>query len=222
MLLTIFNGSPRKRKSNSTLLAEHFLHGFRKHVISSTCLAYLASREKEKDNLELFHNAQIVVFIFPLYTDAMPGVVKDFFEKIALLPQTETTKKVGFIVQSGFPESIHSTFIAKYLQRFTQRIGCQYLGTVIKGGVEGIQIMPPSMTKKIYRNFSQLGYYFAREEMFDPKIVKKLSKPYRLGRLRLLWVKLMIISGLINYYWDMNLKKHNAFKCRFDQPYLPE
>jgi len=221
MIFTIFNGSPRKVKSNSTLLAGQLLKGYRKHGKNNTCLAYLAPHELEKENLDLFQNAQIVVFIFPLYTDAMPGLVKDFFEKIAHLPPADITKKVGFIVQSGFPESIHSTFIAKYLQRFTQRIGCQYLGTVIKGGVEGIQIMPPSVTKKLYRDFTQLGYYLAREETFDPTIVKKLSRPYRLGRLRLFWVRIMIITGLINFYWDQNLKKHSAYTSRFDQPYLP-
>ena len=50
-------------------------------------------------------------------------------------------KSLVFIVQSGFPEAIHSVCIEKYLKKFTSKLNCTYLGTVIKGGVEEIQVI---------------------------------------------------------------------------------
>jgi hypothetical protein len=93
------------------------------------------------------------------------------------------------------------------------------LGTVIKGGVEGIQIMPPRMTKKLFSQFEQLGRYFAEFQSFDPNIMMQLRKPYKLSPFRITFINLMSKTGLTNFYWNMNLKKNNAYEHRFDKPY---
>jgi hypothetical protein len=148
----------------------------------------------------------------------MPGIVKEFFEDLLHL-DNQIQKKIGFIVQSGFPESIHSVALERYLEKLVKRLGHIYLGTVIKGGVEGIQIMPPGMTKKLYGQFQQLGRYFAEFQSFDPQIMKQLRNPYKLSPLRISFINMMSKTGLTNFYWDMHLKKNNAFEQRFDKPF---
>jgi len=219
MNLAIFNGSPRKSKSNSTILIQKFLKGYNNYDHTDNIIHYLADTSKNTEHIEKFIEADTVIIIFPLYTDAMPGQVKYFFESIENFDSSR--KSVGFIVQSGFPEAHHSTFIEKYLEKLSITMGWNYLGTIIKGGVEGIQIMPPSMTKKLYSNFEKLGMYFASNGKFDPAINKKLRKPYRLSNVRLLFFRFGIFIGLANFYWDTKLKENSAFEKRFAQPYLP-
>jgi multimeric flavodoxin WrbA len=218
MQLAIFNGSPRKTKSNSTILIQKFLKGYYNYDHTDFNIHYLADTQKNQEHIEKFIEADTIIIIFPLYTDAMPGQVKYFLESIEHLDSSG--KSVGFIVQSGFPESYHSTFIEKYLMKLSKTMGWNYLETIIKGSVEGIQIMPPSMTKKLFSNFEKLGQNFAATGNFDPAINKKLRTPFKMSFLRLFILRMMIILGLSNFYWNMKLKENNAFEKRFAQPYI--
>jgi multimeric flavodoxin WrbA len=218
MKLTLFNGSPRNKKSNSKILVEKFLEGFSKIDTSTVEMHYLANIKKMDEHTKAFAEADTVLIIFPLYTDCMPGLVKEFIEAIANV-KYNFTKRVGYIVQSGFPESIQSVSVEKYLQKLTLRMECEYIGTVIKGGVEGIQIMPSYMTKKLFTNFTSLGEHFAKTGSFNEEIVAKLRTPYKMTKTSLFVFKLMSKIGLTNFYWNSNLKKHNAFEKRFAAPY---
>jgi len=218
MKLAIFNGSPRYKKSNSKILTDHFLSGYNNMCSDPVDVQFLANRKKRVEQTELFNNADAVIIIFPLYTDCMPGIVKEFIEDIAV-ERPFSAKKMGYIVQSGFPEAIQSTYIERYLEKLTKRLNAQYLGTIIKGGVEGIQIMPPSMTKKIFAQFEALGEYYALNNAFSPALKEKMQKPYKLSPFRVFLFRLLSKLGLSNFYWDSNLKKHNAFDKRFDMPF---
>lgn len=220
MQLAIFNGSPRKTKSNSTLLMNNFLNGYHDTASPHLPIHYLAATKENPAHLKYFEEADTVIIIFPLYTDAMPGQVKFFFESLAQIESKG--KNVGFIVQSGFPEAYHSIFIERYLEKLSRKKEWNYLGTIIKGGVEGIQIMPPSMTKKLYHQFYELGLYFAATGKFESNIVAQLRTPYRMSALRRTAFRIMIQTGLPNYYWNKKLKENNAFEKRFAQPYAPQ
>ena len=219
MKLVVFNGSPRRKKSNSKILMEQFLKGYNEIQKDDVPLYYLASMKRMNEYVDAFQHAQTVLFIFPLYTDSMPGVVKFFIEKISEL-KPFNTKNIGFIVQSGFPEAHHSTYLERYLEKWTRRIQCTYLGTVIRGGVEGIQIQPRSWTRKLFRAFYELGKGFADSGSFHPDIVARLRKPYMLSAPRRLSFRFMALIGLTNYYWNMKLKEHHAYDIRFDRPYM--
>jgi FMN-dependent NADH-azoreductase len=217
MTLAIFNGSPRRQSSNSTILTNHFLSGYRsKNADGDVKTAYLADVSQMQEHINVFEQATEVIIIFPLYTDCMPGVVKEFFENIPSF--SGTSKKIGFIVQSGFPEPFHSVHVERYLEKLVKRLGFTYLGTVIKGGVEGIQVMPPSMTRKLFENFRKLGEHFAAEGEFSEEIMQKFRKPLRMSPIRLLVFRLMQKTGLGNFYWNSLLKKNGAFHQRFDRP----
>jgi multimeric flavodoxin WrbA len=216
MQLAIINGSPRYKNSNSALLVQQFLKGFQSNSV--TTISYLSGTENWKKAVADFASSDTVLIIFPLYTDCMPGIVKEFFEDLIHI-ENKAGKSIGFIVQSGFQESIHSEALERYLEKLTKRLGHIYLGTVIKGGVEGIKIMPPGMTKKLFSQFEQLGRYFAEFQCFNPQIMKQLRNPYKLSPFRITVINLMSKTGLTNFYWDMNLKKNNAYEHRFDKPF---
>ena len=218
MKLTLFNGSPRRKASNSKILMDQFLEGYSTASGESYEVHYLTDIKKSMDHLKAFSRADYVIFIFPLYTDSMPGIVKHFFEM--LYKQThKPEKKVGFIVQSGFPKAKHSVYLEKYLRRFTARMGCHYLGTVIKGGVEGMQIKPPSWNRPLFKAFEELGKHFARKGEFDQNIVERLGKPHHLSFFHRSMFLFFGFFGLTNFYWNKKLKEHGAFSRRFDKPY---
>lgn len=210
-------GSPRGKGSNSTCIANYFLTAYQSILSDQPQVHYLKSLDTEEQR-RIFTDSDKLILVFPLYTDAMPGIVKEYFENLSVLRQSKPYLKLGFIVHSGFPEAHHSVFIARYLEKLTRRLGCQYLGTVIKGGSEGIRITPDAFKKKLIANFSELGCQFARTGEFDAGVVEKLRKPYKLNRAGIRSFKMLKKLGLADYYWNSQLKRNKAFEQRFAQP----
>jgi multimeric flavodoxin WrbA len=219
MKLTVFNGSPRGKGSNTRILLEHFINGFTATEGNSYELAYLV-RVKDRDNfIQLFQEAERVLLAFPLYTDAMPAIVKIFIESLEPLCGRKGNPDIGFIVQSGFLESIHSRYMERYLEKLTQRLGCKYTGTIIKGGVEGIRATPAWMNKKLFKSFYQMGKGFGETGKFDEQIIHKLTKPEKHSKFGLLGLRLFNKIGNFTY-WDKMLKANKAFDKRFAKPYV--
>ena len=214
MKLVMLNGSPRGKKSNTRLLFEQMMNGMRSVDASIEFeIFYLREISKTDDHIAAVEAGNMIILGFPLYTDGMPGVTKHFID--ALYPRDLQGKPVAFLVQSGFPESRHSEPVARYLAKLCQRLNGNHIGTIIKGGVEGIQVRPESMTKKLFKQFYQLGVSFASSGQFDAEIIAKLAKPRKLNAASKLFLK----TDASHMYWDMKLKENNAFERRFDQPY---
>ncbi len=216
MRLTVFNGSPRGKDSNTGILLEQFTNGFMTTDGNSYELAYLVQTKKQGEFVQLFSEADHVLLAFPLYTDAMPGIVKTFIESLEPFCDKKGNPDIGFIVQSGFPESAHSRYVARYLEKLAERLGCVCKGTIIKGGVEGIQGQPALMTRKLFKSFYQLGKYFGYTREFDDDIVRRLARPEKVNKLHSLMLKYI---GT-NLYWNPMLKKNNAYSKRFARPDL--
>lgn len=219
MKLAVFNGSPRGKGSNTRILLEKFLAGYDPQNNKDITYHYLVQEKDLMEQITAFQQADVVLLAFPLYTDSMPGMVKQFIEGIGQSPD-HAGKRLGFIVQSGFPEAKQSTFVARYLEKLTARLGCEYLGTVIRGGVEGIQIQPPKMTENLFSSFENLGKKFAETEAFDKEIMAQLAQPYQLKKLQVVLYSILSKLGVLNFYWNMKLKENDAYNHRFDQPYL--
>jgi len=219
MRLAVFNGSPRGGKSNTRILLEHFLQGFGQTEGNSHELYYLNQVGNQERFKQAFCEADCVLLAFPLYTDAMPGLVKQFIETLAPICGRDKNPALGFIVQSGFPEATHSRPVERYNEKLALRLGCRYLGTIVKGGVEGIQVKPPGMTRKLYSAFYLLGEAFARTGAFEPQLVGRLAKPERLSPAARFLFSLLQLTGLTNFYWNWMLKENDAFKRRFARPY---
>lgn len=219
MHLTIINGSPKGKSSNTKILFDQFLKRFVTITGHQHTEVFLKTEKDTEKLVKIFLDAEYLILGFPLYTDAMPGLVKAFIELIGKHKGENPGLKMGFVVQSGFPEAYHSTFIARYLEKLTERLGCYYLGTAIRGGQEGIKIQPAWMTRKTFGLFTELGNRFAQTGEFDYGVLEKLAQPMHLSRRRLFFYRLMGKIGIANFYWDNQLKKNKAFDQRFARPY---
>ena len=216
MKLTIFNGSPRGKGSNTRILLEHFTNGFVTTDSNSYEIAYLVQTKQQDELVRLFSEAELALLAFPLYTDAMPGIVKTFIESLETLCGRKGNPDIGFIVQSGFPEAIHSRYVARYLEKLAGRLGCVYKGTVIKGGAEAIRGKPAFLNRKLFKAFYQLGKTFGGTRVFDEEIVQRLAQPEKINKFRSTILKYM---GN-NLYWNPMLKKNGAYAKRFARPDL--
>jgi NAD(P)H-dependent FMN reductase len=216
MRLLLLNGSPRP-KSNTGLLLDHFRRGLGPgHAVEELSLRRAFT---EDFPVARFTAADAVILAFPLYSDAMPSIVKRTIEQLAPLCARAANPPLGFIVQSGFPETMHSRPVERYLEKLAGRLHSPYLGTVIRGGVEGIQVMPAWMTRRLFARFAALGRRFGETGRLDPALIAELA-----GRERMTWrgrlaFRLGDALGLTRWYWDSQLKKHGAFARRFAQPH---
>ena len=175
MKLTIFNGSPRGKGSNTKVLVDQFLDGFMKGSGNSYKIVYLNTTNDIDYLVKMFEEAEKVLLAFPLYVDSMPAIVKTFIESLEPLCGRKENPYIGFLVQSGLPESIHLRYVERYLKKLSIRLGCNYMGTIIKGGVEGVQAKPVWMNKKLFNSFYQLGKTFGETGKFDEEIVDRLA-----------------------------------------------
>ena len=219
MRLLVFNGSPRGKGSNTKVLLEQFLNGFIENPDNTFNLVYLNHVNKQEEFVKLFRQADHILLAFPLYTDAMPAMVKTFIESLEPICSLDTNKSIGFIVQSGFGEAIHSRYVERYLQKLATRLGCLYKGTIVKGGGEGIKDMPPIMTKNVFNSLHELGKIFGEKGIFDDKIMRRLAKRDRYSPLAKLLLTVLNAIGLIDSGWNNQLKNNNAYEKRYDKPY---
>ncbi len=216
--LAVFNGSPRFKNSNSKALITEFLKGYHRIIKDEVPVYYLASTKDRRENINAFKNADVIILFFPLYTDCMPGIVKEFFEDVMCLSNL-SEKKLGFVVQSGFPETIHLFAIEKYLEKFVKHLSCEYLGTVVKGGVESIRFQRKKRTDKLFFKFNDLGEYYAFTGSFSSEIINSFHKFFKIPPFFQFIFGLVIKLGMLNSYWNTNMKKNGVYDRRFDKPY---
>jgi len=217
MKLTIFNGSPRGQESNTKILLDSFLEGFESPE-NEYKIFYLIENEIIK-NVNRFINSPNVILAFPLYTDAMPGIVKDFIEKLGVNKKETVNASVGFMVQSGFPEAYHSRCVERYLIKLSRRMHWNYQGTLVKGGVEGIKNRPGWMNRKLFKNLERMGEIYSQDRRFDPGTIKNLAPSERFSPVKLIFVKFLMKTGLLDSFWNQQLKKNQAYEKRFARPY---
>jgi len=220
MKLTVFNGSPRGKESNTAILLEHFLNGFMETEGNSYELEYIVNNKDVGKLVEMFKDATNVILAFPLYIDCMPGIVKSFIDNLKSLCGRQDNPTIGFMVQGGFPEAYHSRFVERYLEKLAKRLNCQYAGCIVKGGIEGIRVMPQFMTKKTFNYFYELGKIYGKSGKFDEELLKRVAKPEHLSALRRLFFRFASSIGMAHVYWNKQLKENNAFEERFDKPYM--
>lgn len=214
--LTLFNGSPRGKRGNTPIFLREFAQGFG----GESEMHHLIQVKQVESHVQAFAQAECAWIGFPLYTDSMPGSVKHFFEALEPLVGRKGNPPVGFIVQSGFPEGLHSRYVERYLEKLAARLGSPYLGTIVKGGGEGVRVMPSEMTRSLFGDLRALGAGLARDGRLDPEILTHIATPERypayLGPVFRVFLRLPSAHA----YFDDMLKKNGAYERRFARPFL--
>jgi hypothetical protein len=216
--LTLFNGSPRGKRGNTPIFLREFAQGFG----SESEMHHLIQVKQTDRHVQAFAESECAWIGFPLYTDSMPGSVKHFFEALEPLVERKGNPPLGFIVQSGFPEGLHSRYIERYLEKLAARLGSPYLGTIVKGNGEGVRITPPEMTRGLFGDLQALGAGLARNGGLDAETLARIASPERYPSY--LWPVFQVFIRLpvAHSYFDGMLKKNDAYERRFARPFLAE
>jgi multimeric flavodoxin WrbA len=213
--LALFNGSPRGPAGNSLLMLEQIAQGF-----GGASETYHLVRMKDTEAMvQAFAQAGCAIIGFPLYTDSMPGVVKHFIEALEPLVGREHNPALAFVVQSGFPEGLHSRYVERYLEKLAARLGSPYLGTVVKGNGEAIRVMSPQMNRGLFANLQALGAGLAGSGRFDPLVLKSIASPEQFPAILSPLFHLFIRLPVAHSYFDNMLKENGVYERRFARPF---
>jgi hypothetical protein len=215
--LTVFNGSPRGKTGNTEVFLRHLLQGWTTVRDNAHQTFYLQRVKDAEQFVQAFANAECVLLAFPLYTDAMPGIVKAFIESLAPYLGREDNPPIGFLVQSGFPEATHSRHVERYLRRLAARLGCPYLGTIVRGGGEGARWM--SEDHKLFLSLQEIGKTWAECGALDEEQLRALAKPERFPRILAPLFRVLLRTKAAQGYWNNQLEKNGAYEDRFARPY---
>lgn len=149
----------------------------------------------------------------------MPGVVKSFIEALQPLCGKCSDKKIAFLVQYGFREAIHARPLEKYLVNLSRILGGEYLGTIIKGGCDGLAAKRGMGYKNTLKGIYNIGVSFGKTGTLNSAELNAYSAPeFEKQHSRFI---MSIVLKLVNrFYWGATLKKNGVtIKESYAKPY---
>ncbi|MBI9098106.1 MAG: NAD(P)H-dependent oxidoreductase [Spirochaetaceae bacterium] len=217
MKLTVFNGSPRGKSSNSTRMIPWIISSEGNNETAMEEICYLNKLSAHENYLKKAQSAEGFLFVFPLYVDSMPGITKSFFELMEKHKVIFSGKPVYFIIHSGFPEMIQSKTLSRYLGYFSSKVmAMDYKGTVIIGGSESLQMAPDGAYRKLQSHLKIVGNSIKNREMIPDNTNLLINKRDRLTAFQQF---IFTINPLKNFYWNYRAKQQGIKIDLTDQPY---
>jgi hypothetical protein len=218
--LLLLDGSPRGLRSNSMKMLSRVAQGWESGGGAPPEVLHLAQPGGIERAVARFGAADAVLLGMPLYTDAMPGLVMAFIE--ALSPRVGAVNPpLGFLVQSGFPEALHSRPLERYLEKLARRLGSPYAGTIVRGGGESLQSVPDRANGRLWTRLRLLGEQFARDGRFGAESLRAVAGVERLPAPAAALLALAFRLPGSQFYWNRQLKRNGAWDRRFAAPYAP-
>lgn len=219
----VYNGSPRGKKGNSLRIANQIILGLKEAGISdgNIELRHLIHQDQHMAWAQNFSEAASHIFVLPLYVHSMPGIVKKYFDLLSPYDRDDLYRpQMSFFVQSGFMGTFQSQYLRAYLARLPERLNCFYGGTLIRAGMESLQMTPDEANKKLFNNLRLMGKSIVEEGKISDGSMQRLESSTHLPLSIKLLYPILKPTGLTNFYWNMQLKKNGAYEQRFDKPWM--
>ena len=215
MHVLIINGSPRTKKlSNTDKILSKFTAGMREN--GTTFEQYEVSDRKQWDAIrKAFAENNNILIALPLYVENIPGLLLEFLETVT--PKNDDSR-ISFILQGGFAEGSQLRCGEEYLKMLSERLGCTYSGTLLKGDNFGIRFVDEAQSDKITTPYTEMGREYAANGGFASEKCRKFTGPEFLpAPMR------MFVSVMFKTLAKSSLKKAAAnlgcTKPLDDQPY---
>lgn len=219
--LLLLNGSPRGSRSNTTRMLTRIAEGWQASGGGQPVCLHLAKPDEFRQALTEFESAGTVLLGMPLYVDSMPALVAEFIEALEPLVGREGNPRIGFLVQSGFPEAVHSRGLERYLAKLADRLGSPYAGTIVRGGGEALQAMPDQALTKLFSDLTTLGGELAGGGRFAQETLERVAGPERCSPLGAAVKAVVFKLPIAQFYWNGMLKKNGVWDRRHAAPYAP-
>lgn len=219
--LLLLNGSPRGVRSNTTRMLTRVAEGWGEAGGDEPVILHLTKPDEFRRALAEFESAGTVLLGMPLYVDSMPTLVAEYIEALEPLAAREGNPRMGFLLQSGFPEAVHSRGLERYLKKLAGRLGSPYAGTIVRGGGEALQVMPDDALSGLFGKLRELGIELAQQGSFAQATLDRVARFERCSPLSAAAKSLLFKVPVTQFYWNGQLKRNGAWDRRFDAPYGP-
>ena len=172
MHVLIINGSPRVKKySNTNAILEKFTEGLREN--GAAFEQYEISDRASWDRIRQAYDRNTNIMIaLPLYVECIPGLLVEFLE--TLTPKSDGSK-LAFILQGGFMEGVQLRCGEAYLKILAGKLGCAYMGTLVKGDNFCIRFFEGEWRDKVTGPYADMGKVFASDGNFNSEACKKFT-----------------------------------------------
>lgn len=220
MNLLLINGSPKRKNSNTEILLQAFKRPLEKNETIKTHSLSLSHRPSEDKLLQAIQESHIIIIGFPLYNNSMPSSVLRLLSHMRLHKAHLKNKKIGFVVQYGFVEGIHGQAVERWLDYWVKESGCDYIGSIIKGGCDGLSKMKSiKRSNPIIKGIEAIAQHFAEHISFDPKLLADFAAPMTQKKRNKSIMK-CIIKLLNHFYWKKLMKANGVSEAAsFARPY---
>ena len=172
MHVLIINGSPRVKKySNTNYILVKFTEGLRENGASFE--QYEISDRGSWDQIrQAFDRNTVILIALPLYVECIPGLLMEFLE--TLTPKSDGSK-MAFLLQGGFMEGVQLRCGGAYLKILAGKLGCAYMGTLVKGDNFMIRFFEGEWREKVTDPYADMGREYAVNGDFNSKACKKFT-----------------------------------------------
>ena len=123
MKIVIINGSPRGKKSNSEILIKYLCSLLEEHQINKY---YLFSSKIHSEIKSEIHNADVLIFSFPLYIDSIPSSLLDILLKFEEEKIVNSKTKIYCIANNGFFEGKQNQLAILQMKNWCQKTGAEW------------------------------------------------------------------------------------------------
>ena len=123
MKIGIINGSPRGKKSNSEILIKYLCSLLEEHQINKY---YLFTSKIDSEIKSEIHNADVLIFAFPLYVDSIPSHLLDTIVKFEEEKIINSKTKIYCIVNNGFFEGKQNQLAILQMKNWCQKTGAEW------------------------------------------------------------------------------------------------
>lgn len=102
----VIAASPKGKKGNSESLADYLVKEFHENNVANTKVSLKDEIKKPNTLIERIDQSDLIVISFPVYENAVPGLVQEFFEMLFANKQklSARERKMLVISNSGFAE----------------------------------------------------------------------------------------------------------------------
>ena len=123
MKIGIINGSPRGKKSNSEILIKYLCSLLEEHQINKY---YLFSSKIHSEIKSEIHNADVLIFVFPLYVDSIPSHLLETIVKFEKEKIINSKTKIYCVVNNGFFEGKQNQLAILQMKNWCKKIGVEW------------------------------------------------------------------------------------------------
>ncbi len=189
--IILINGSPKYNNSAS----EKYLELIYENLSKDYLIEEIDCNNFANSKYQMIKQADIIIFAFPLYVDALPSHVIDFISRFA--NQEIHSKKVYVLANCGYYEGIHNEVALDVIKNFCLKNDCTYMGG-LGIGCGPIGFKNKFYNKKIHQQIKKLSAAINYQNYYDNYYIEASFPRF-----------IYILIANLNWYYQIKLKKTN-------------